>query len=200
LIYVKKATLFAIPFDPDTLETRGTAVPVLDDVAYDSRTSTGQFDVSRTGTFVYRRARGDASPLMTVQWVDPTGKKQILRGTPGAYREPSLSPDGTRVALTVGSQDVWVHDQKRDSMTRLTFGGANYSYPTRSPDGKYVVFTSLGIGMFQARADGAGQPQALTQSRTQIRGRSRWTARGSPTTKPRIIRFGRYRWRSRTAN
>ena len=37
LVYVNKATLFAIPFDPDKLETRGTAVPVLDDVAYDER-------------------------------------------------------------------------------------------------------------------------------------------------------------------
>ncbi len=36
LVYVNKATLFAIPFDLDTLETRGTAVPVLDDVAYAS--------------------------------------------------------------------------------------------------------------------------------------------------------------------
>ena len=37
LVYVNKATLFAIPFDLDKLETRGTAVPVLDDVAYQSR-------------------------------------------------------------------------------------------------------------------------------------------------------------------
>ena len=36
LVYVNKATLFAIPFDLDTLETRGTAVPVLDDVAYET--------------------------------------------------------------------------------------------------------------------------------------------------------------------
>ena len=33
LVYINKATLFAIPFDLDKLETRGTAVPVLDDVA-----------------------------------------------------------------------------------------------------------------------------------------------------------------------
>src|SRR6185295_3846885 len=29
LVYLNKATLFAIPFDSATLETRGTAVPVL---------------------------------------------------------------------------------------------------------------------------------------------------------------------------
>ena len=37
LVYVNKATLFAVPFDLDKLETRGTAVPVLDDVAYHAR-------------------------------------------------------------------------------------------------------------------------------------------------------------------
>ena len=61
LLYVNKATLFAIHFDPETLETRGTAVPVLDDVAF-GLTGTGHFAVSRTGTLisppVARRCRG----------------------------------------------------------------------------------------------------------------------------------------------
>ena len=168
LVYVNKATLFAIPFDLDTLETRGTAVPVLDDVAYNALVGSGEFDVSRTGTLVYRRASGGASALTTLQWVDPTGKKEPLRAKPGAYQDPSLSPDGKRVALTVtegGSQDVWVYDPQRDAMTRLTFGGAVYRYPRWSPDGHYVVFSSVGNGIFQARADGASQPQALTQSK-----------------------------------
>lgn len=63
------------------------------------------------------------------------------------------------------NQDVWVYDPQRDALTRLTFGGTN-TYPTWSPDGRYVVFSNPGIGLFQARADGAGQPQALTKSRT----------------------------------
>ena len=43
LVYINKATLFAIPFDLDKLETRGTAVPVLDDVAYNTRLGAGEF-------------------------------------------------------------------------------------------------------------------------------------------------------------
>ncbi len=104
LLYVNKATLFAIPFDLETLETRGTAVPVLDDVAY-AVLGTGHFAVSRTGTLIYRRSRGDAAAMATVQWVSPvdgsTGKQAPLRATPGAYGHPRLSPDGTRIALVV---------------------------------------------------------------------------------------------------
>ncbi len=166
LVYVNKATMFAIPFDLEKLETHGSAVPVLDDVAYQNPSGTGQFDVSRTGTLVYRRASGDASGMATLQWVDPSGQKEPLQAKPGVYRFPSLSPDGKRVALTVaeGGQDVWVYDSKRDAMTRLTFGGFNIS-PRWSPDGQSVVFSSAGHGIFQTRADGASQPHALTQSK-----------------------------------
>src|SRR5262245_21050613 len=166
LVYVNKATLFAIPFDLDKLATRGTAVPVLDDVAYHSGTGTGQFDVSRTGTMVYRRASGSASGMTTLQWVDPSGQTEPLQAKPGAYRNPSLSPDGKRVALVVdeGGRDVWVYDAQRDGMTRLTFGGHDCC-ARWSPDGQSVVFSSSG-GIFQTRADGAGQPHRLTQSKT----------------------------------
>jgi len=172
LIYNNKATLFAIPFDLDKLETRGTAVPVLDDVAYNASVGTGQFDFSvgpsGHGTLVYRRGSG-ASAMMTLQWVYPTGKKEPLGAKPGAYGDPSLSPDGKRVALEVaegGSTDDWVYDPQRDAMTRLTFdGGARYSDPMWSPDSQYVVLGSSGKGILQARADGSSQPESLIESK-----------------------------------
>jgi serine/threonine-protein kinase len=169
LIYVNKATLFAIPFDLDRLETAGTAVPVLDDVADDASFQVAQFDFSRTGTLVYRRATGGGAAMRTVQWVDPTGRREPLLAKPGKYSGLSLSPDGKRLALVItegGSQDVWVYDPQRDAMTRLTSGGAFYSYTRWSPDGQYVVFSSHGNGIFYTRADGASQPQALTQGKT----------------------------------
>jgi serine/threonine protein kinase len=164
LVYVNKATLFAIPFDLGKLETRGTAVPVLDDVLI---AGDGKLDFSSAGILVYRKASSGAAAMTTLQWVDPTGKKEPLRAKPGAYRNPSLSPDGKRVALTVaeeGGQDVWVYEPQRDTMTRLTFGGASYFDPVWSPDSQYVVFGRSTGGIFQVRADGAGQPQALTQT------------------------------------
>jgi serine/threonine protein kinase len=169
LVYLNKATLFAIPFELATLETRGTAVPVLDDVAT-ATTGTGLFDVSRTGTVIYLRSRGDVPAMTTVHWVSPsvgpTGKQEPLRATPGAYQTPRLSADGRRIALVIlerGNADVWVYDLQRDALTRLTFGGINGS-PAWSQDGHYVVFQRLGQGIFQARADGASQPQPLTGS------------------------------------
>jgi serine/threonine-protein kinase len=171
LIYTNRAALFAIPFDLERLETRGTAVRMLDDIAHNSLNKNGQFDVSRTGTLVYRRDNGEASDLMTVQWADPTGRTEPLRATPGTYEQPSISPDGKRIALTIsdgGNRDVWVFDPQRDSMTRFTFGGYNIE-PKWSPDGRSIVFSTLGKGLFRVRADGVSQPHALTQAKTFLR-------------------------------
>jgi len=166
LVYVRGATLFAVPFDLNTRTTRGTAIPIVDDVAHEQQAGDGQFDVSRTGTLVYRRAIGGSSALAMS---DASGKKEPLHAKPGMYLSLRLSPDGRRVAVTVldaGGQDIFVYDLERDVLTRLTFGGGQYASPAWSPDGHYVVFASVGNGIFQARADGAGLPQALTHSQT----------------------------------
>jgi len=171
LLYSHKGTVFAIPFDLTRLETRGPAVPVVDGVAYEKFTGAAIFDVSRTGTLVYRKASGGGDRVTTVQWLDAAGKKESLLAKPGTYGALRLSPDSKRLAVTViegSGRDIWIFDLQRDAMTRLTFGGGSYSDPQWSPDGRYVVFGSLkGTGMFWTRADGAGQPQPLTQSKNE---------------------------------
>ena len=162
LVYTKKATMFAVPFDLERMETRGTAVAVLDDVAHDPVANGAQYDVSRTGTLVYRRRVGDSSA--TVQWLDTTGKQEPLLASPGAYvGTPRVSPDGKRIAITIqdgSNQDIWVYEPERDAMTRLTSGGGIFANPVWTRDGRYVVYGMLGSGLRWSRADGAGQPQA----------------------------------------
>ena len=159
LVYANRAGVFAVPFDLDRLETRGPAVAILGDAAFDPVTGGAQFDVSRGGTLVYRKKVGGAAvTTMHVQWLDRAGKQEPLLGKPGTYSgAPRLSPDGRRVAMAVrdgANQDIWVYDAQRDAMTRLTFGGATFLNPVWSRDGRYVIFGSLGLGMFWTRADG----------------------------------------------
>jgi serine/threonine-protein kinase len=166
LVYLNKSTLFAVPFDLDKLETRGTALPILDDVASSGLLGAAQLSFSRTGTLVYRRSSGD-SGLLTVAWLDGAGKTQPLLAKPGSYLRPSLSPDGQRVALDVteaSGKDIWAYDWQRDTMTRLTFAGKAEN-AAWSPDGRYIVFRAIGEGMSVTRADGSGKAQPLTQSK-----------------------------------
>ncbi len=170
LVYFNKGTLFAIAFDPDKLETHGTALPILDDVAFNGAYGTAQVSFSSApsghGTLVYRGGGGGAE-LLTVAWLDGAGKTQPLLAKPGLYAHPRLSPDGQRLALEVADgagADIWVYDFERDTMTRLTFDGKS-TFPVWTPDGRYIAFRATGAGISATRSDGAGKPQPLTQSK-----------------------------------
>jgi dipeptidyl aminopeptidase/acylaminoacyl peptidase len=67
-----------------------------------------------------------------------------------------------------------VYDIHRDTLRRLTFGGAVYRSPRWSPDSRLVIFSSIGNGIFEARADGASQPQALMPGKLFPVGRLPW--------------------------
>ena len=88
LMYLNKATLFAVPFDLEKLETHGTALPIVDDIASNGLLGTAQLSNSRNGTLVYRKSGGD-SGLLTVEWLDASGKTQPLLAKPAVYgRQP----------------------------------------------------------------------------------------------------------------
>jgi hypothetical protein len=163
LVFINKGTLFAVPFDPDRLEVRGTPSPVLEEVAYSTETGFAQFDLSRNGTLVYRSGGATQVNLVTVQWLDAAGRMQPLLAKPGGYERPRLPPDGQRLAWDDGS-DIWVYEARRDTMTRLTFGGGANNIPVWSPDGRYIMFQGPG-GIWWVRSDGAGKPQPLIQSK-----------------------------------
>ena len=162
LIYMNRGTLFAVPFDLGRLEVHGTPSPVLDKVGYNSIRGSAQFDFSQTGTLIYRSG-GSSGGQSTVQWLDASGKTQPLLAKPDAYVRPSLSPDGRKLAI--GTSDIWVYEWQRDTMTRLTFGTGTSIYPVWSPDGRYIIYEAVGVGIFWTRSDGSGKPQPLTQNK-----------------------------------
>ena len=136
---------------------RGTPSPVLEGVAYSPATGAAQFDVSRSGTLIYRSG-GGAGASFAVQWLDSAGKTQLVPVKPGVWERPRLSPDGQRLALGDGT-DIWIYETRRDTMMHLTSGSPN-SQPVWSPDGRYIVFSGPG-GIWWIRSDGAGKPQRL---------------------------------------
>jgi serine/threonine-protein kinase len=164
LVYTKGATLFALPFDLDRLETRGTAIPVLEDVAVQPVSGLAQFDVARSGTMVYRKDPGSTVGMTRVQWHDASGKKDTVMAKPAVFSAPRLSPDGKRLALLVlegMNQGISIYDEQRENVTRLTSSAEVYRGPVWSPDGRHIVFSTPN-GIFSIRADGAGPRQSLT--------------------------------------
>jgi Tol biopolymer transport system component len=103
--------------------------------------------------------------------LDRKGHVQPLRLPPRQYSHPRVSPDGSRVAVTVGEgtspeSDIWIYDLKGvGGMSRLTFGGRN-RYPTWTSNSTRVAFQSARDGapaVFWQRADAPGsQADRLT--------------------------------------
>src|SRR5205823_5414187 len=90
-----------------------------------------------------------------------------------SYIYPRLSPDGSKIAVTVQEPrgDAWVFDLPRGTSTRLTFAGS-VSRSVWSPDGKRIAFASSPPGssqmnLFWTAADGSGSPERLTTSALQ---------------------------------
>jgi len=142
-LYVNRSALYAAPFDVKRLELTGSAVPVLDGVGV-APSGAAEMDISRDGTLIYRSTGGE---LLTVQWMDSSGKTDPLLAKPGVYGRPSLSPDGERLALEIqdsGNSDLYVYESKRDILTRLTFEKTPSAGPVWSPDGSYIVYQDVG--------------------------------------------------------
>jgi eukaryotic-like serine/threonine-protein kinase len=155
--------LMAVPFDEERLEKRGAPVPVLDDVGFEIGTFESRFDISRTGTLIYRKAGAVDEAINMIQWVDDAGNRDSLLHKVGMYRDSRLSPDGKRLVAQVredGVYGVQVYDLQRETWTQLAVGGRLYIDSVWSGDGQFIVLGSL-TGLYWTRADGATEPQPL---------------------------------------
>jgi len=156
LLYIHEGVLFAVPVAGSPLKPQGGAIPILEDVAAITTSGSGQFDVSRTGIFVYRS--GKAGPqvwsLATIQGEASKGdarsgdapgssKTLPLLAKPGAYYTPRLSADGRRLALGIESGngvDISIYDVQNDTLSRLTFAGQVSFNPVWTADGSHIAF------------------------------------------------------------
>ncbi|MDA2927271.1 hypothetical protein MYX78_08575 [Acidobacteria bacterium AH-259-G07] len=167
LLFVRKDTLMAQPFDAKNLQMTGQAAPVAEQVYYDAAYGVGHFSASEDKVLVYHQGLGVEQRQLV--WVDREGQEEPLAAEPGLYFDPRISPDGSRVAITIddsGNRDVWIYDLARETPTRLTFDPAGDEQPLWTPDGLRVVFRSgrEGGGLFWKAADGTGQVERLTTS------------------------------------
>lgn len=151
LVYVQANALIAVRFDVNRFEVLGDATPVLSGFMQISRLRNSsvtnlvpQISVSTAGTVAYVPAR--SKPLQdALVWVSRAGVETPTGASGGVYFQPRLSPDGARVAVTVGGEDnddVWAYELAREAWSRMTILGGNNSFPLWSRDGRRVAHVS----------------------------------------------------------
>ena len=167
LVYAKAGTVYAVPFDSERLATTGTAVPVLYSVASDTTTGAAHLAVAADGTVTYITG-GLSTSDRQIFWVDRKGGATPVPLRSGPYNDIRVSPDGSRIAVLVGSSgsgDVWVYDTHSTAFTPFTSDRINAT-PQWSRDGKtlyYAAVKSTGdeTRVVKRRADGSGNAEPL---------------------------------------
>ena len=167
LVYGREGTILAAPFDLSSLELTGPAVRVVDDITW-TREDGVKFDFSRNGSLVYVRG-GETSVDSNLAWVDRKGVSEVLPAPERRYTQPSLSPDGSRVAVAIqGANDhVWLLDLARGTLTRQSFDNENL-IPVWRPDGRAVAIGFHAVGrpptLHLLFMDGSGRRERLLES------------------------------------
>ena len=161
LVIDQAAGIRAAPFDAahPALSSADTAVlaNVYNDVEYEAR---GWLAVSNTGTAVYAPGNPAKSSLV---WVDQDGTAESLGADQGVYREVTLSSDGTKAAVRQAA-DLWIHDLKRGTRSRLTSANTANFLPLWSSAGARIIFSSNRGGdwdIYTQPAHGSGPAEAL---------------------------------------
>ena len=167
LIYGVSGTLRAVGFDLDRLEvTDPNPVQVLAGVVTKA-SGAADFDLARDGSLVYVAGQGAARIASTLVWVDRHGDEVPLDLPARGYQVPRVSPDGTRLVVTIDdpeNADVWISAVTRGTLAKLTTDRALDLNGIWTPDGERVVFYSRrggARGLFWVAADGSGEVESL---------------------------------------
>jgi serine/threonine protein kinase len=151
LVYVQGGALMAVRFDANRFEVVGEAARALSGFMQITRLRNStianlapEVSVSTAGTVAYVPAR--SKPVQeALVWVSRTGVETTTGASGGVYFQPRLSPDGSRVAVTIGGEDtddVWLYELARRTWSRATTSGGNNSFPLWSPDGRRIAHVS----------------------------------------------------------
>jgi Tol biopolymer transport system component len=148
LLFRRDTTLMAQPFDAAALKATGEAFPLADPVPDMGKIPDAAFTVSTNGILIYLSG-GGATQERQIAWLDRGGKlsKSLLKQK--GIDSFTLSPNGSQVVYSTGSQTarggLWLYDIGHGTTQRFTFEPFDAHWPLWSPDGAAVVFSSFPV-------------------------------------------------------
>ncbi|MBN2320339.1 MAG: protein kinase [Acidobacteria bacterium] len=168
LVYARGDALYAQAFDVDGMKPMGEETAIVAGVRRAAITASANYDVSDTGMLAYVVGNAEANIRTNLVWVDRNGNGKPLGAESRAYGEPRISPDGSRVALTItvdGNEDIYVFDLDRGgNPSRLTLDENDDNRPVWTPNSQRIIFSSgrVVIGsIYWKSADGTGKAEQV---------------------------------------
>ncbi len=173
LVYAFENSLFAVPFDLDTLTVASGPVLVANGLRRAAATGAADYGVSDDGMFVqlYVEDSGTNLPESHILYADRSGSVERINLRAGFWGHPRVSPDGTQLAVQSadgeGRSDIWIYDLEGTSEIRRLTQGGNSSRPIWTPDSRRITFMSTRggtPGIWWQPADGSEDAEQLTSS------------------------------------
>jgi dipeptidyl aminopeptidase/acylaminoacyl peptidase len=130
-------------FDASAATVSGSTVVVANLVGFQPSTYWSAFAVAQNGTLIYNTEVGAAQSVLT--WVDRSGKELGRIGDAAVVANPTLSPDGSRVAVDISDEkannvDVWIESTTGAGNSRFTFNPSEEVVAVWSRDGKTLAY------------------------------------------------------------
>ncbi len=184
VLYGRRDSVVEQPLDPDTGLVKGPAVPLREVPNVTGRSSAvPPVSVSAGGVLVQSPSALAETRLV---WLDRAGQvTATIPAPPGAYNEPAISPDGSRLLVVrnlANAAEIWQIEAVRGVATRMTFAHANSWSPTWSSDGLRFVFASdeqNGRNLRIRDASGAGSEDLLVKLDSPFNNPNDWSHDGS---------------------
>ena len=170
VVFVRDGALLAQRLDVAAGRLTGETTVLATGLTLPGRSFDGRFSTS-PAMLVYLKAE-ELPTLSELRLFDRTGKTLDTVGEPAGYTGPSLSPDGTRLAVArhesvAPARDIWVFDLASNNRLQLTFDPGQDLAPRWSADGRWLMFSSDCRGVrdiYKRLASGQGAEELVFAS------------------------------------
>lgn len=161
--------LVSMPFDPSKASVSGSPTVLVSGVGFQPSTYWAAFSAAQNGTLVYNTSTG--AVLSALTWMDRSGKELSRVGEPGVIANPTISPDGRRVAVDISDQkannvDVWLLGLAETSNSRFTFDPTEEVVGVWSRDGASLAYRGVpvsGLALFLKPASGLERENTILE-------------------------------------
>ena len=163
--------LVSVAFDSDKIAVSGASTQIANAVGFQPSTYWVALTASQNGTLIYNTSTGATLSVLT--WMDRAGKGLGRVGEPAVQCNPTLSPDGNRVAVDISDQkannvDIWFENVSAAGSSRFTFDPAEEVVGVWSRDGSKLAYRSAGgntnkAGLMLKAASGLEREKQIRQ-------------------------------------
>jgi Tol biopolymer transport system component len=145
ILFVRDGVLMAQPFDPNSLDLNGDAVPTAERVTSIKAFSRSAFSVAPSGRIVYQNWETQSGSKLLI--IDREGRVLDSIGEIADQFHLRLSPDEKYLAIQMNdpnanNTDIWIVDLVRRIQSRFTFDAGYDLAPVWSPDGSQIAYYS----------------------------------------------------------